>query len=97
MATFKERVQAGMAWLDENHPGWIHRVDVNRIDDRFSDLSILGQVTGSGYLDALAEIRQRDTEPDKRYPLYDLGFTDVEYPVEINVAWQEAIRQRIGK
>lgn len=96
MTNFEKRVQAGMAWLDENIPGWEQKVDVDKIDDRFYGQTVLGQVAGAdGYLRQTALFREQDKRAGAGYLLYDLGFTDVEHPREIKAAWQEAIRQRI--
>lgn len=47
MPTVPERVAAGVAWLDANHPGWVARVNPGLL--RMSDCArcVLGQLFGN--------------------------------------------------
>ncbi len=47
MATVEERVTAGAAFLDENYPGWLDRIDLDELRMDWCDACILGQVAGS--------------------------------------------------
>lgn len=51
MATAAERVAAGAAWLDANHPGWVDKIDLGELNLRHSCSCILGQQFGD-YWDA---------------------------------------------
>jgi len=94
----EQRVQKGIAWLDENHPGWTTKVEVERIDDRFYGQTVLGQVVGpDGFLAYIAEFKREDDSRGEGHVLYDLGFTDVVHPREIKAAWQTAVRERQQK
>src|SRR5882757_5718389 len=42
-----ERVAAGVAWLDENVPGWPAKIDLDELDMGSPSCCVLGQVYGS--------------------------------------------------
>ncbi|KXK63382.1 hypothetical protein AWW66_03450 [Micromonospora rosaria] len=42
----QDRVTAGVAWLDQHHPGWADRIDVDVLDLDDSLSCVLGQVVG---------------------------------------------------
>lgn len=50
-ASTAERVRAGAAWLDANHPGWVERIDLASLDLSDCQQCILGQTFGD-YFDA---------------------------------------------
>jgi hypothetical protein len=39
----KQRVASGITWLDENRPGWLDRIDLDRLDLSSPCRCILGQ------------------------------------------------------
>lgn len=39
-------VPRGVAWLDENRPGWVNEIDLARLDMKLSTDCILGQLYG---------------------------------------------------
>lgn len=41
------RVEAGAAWLDENKPGWVDQIDLDRLDMYERPDCILGQLYGN--------------------------------------------------
>jgi hypothetical protein len=45
--TIADRVATGAAWLDEQTPGWIDRIDLDRLRLGDGDLCVLGQIYGS--------------------------------------------------
>jgi hypothetical protein len=47
--TIRERVQSGAAWLDQHHPGWPDRIDLERLEMEHCHRCILGQVIGDYY------------------------------------------------
>lgn len=47
MATVKERVAAGVIWLDEHQPRWIDSIDVAGLDMGECHDCVLGQVYGN--------------------------------------------------
>lgn len=49
--TITERVAAGAAWLDENKPGWVERISLDKLDIESDCGCALGQVYG-GYNDS---------------------------------------------
>lgn len=57
--TIEQRVANGAAWLDENRPGWLGDIDVNRIDISSGCNCILGQAFGH-YSDSPEEARWDD-------------------------------------
>lgn len=46
MATIDERVKAGAAFLDENYPGWLDRINLDELHMDSCDACIIGQVAG---------------------------------------------------
>lgn len=42
----RDRVDAGVAWLDQHHPGWADRIDVDVLDLGDCYSCVLGQVLG---------------------------------------------------
>ena len=47
MSTIAERVAAGAAWLDENRPGWVERIDLQTLNLGDPCRCVLGQEYGS--------------------------------------------------
>lgn len=41
-----DRVAAGAAWLDEHHPGWVDRIDLDRLNLADRKACVLGQMFG---------------------------------------------------
>lgn len=46
MTTIQERVESGAAWLDEHRPGWVDRINLDRLIMSSKCGCILGQVDG---------------------------------------------------
>ena len=44
---FEAEVKRGIAWLDANIPGWLDKIDLERLDLRVCDRCVVGQVLGS--------------------------------------------------
>jgi hypothetical protein len=44
VSTIAERVAAGAAWLDEHEPGWVDRIDTDRLDLSSRCRCVLGQL-----------------------------------------------------
>lgn len=101
--TAEERVAAGMAWLDEQYPGWVDRADLDRIDVGSDCDCPLGQELGD-FADApllLAEAvtlgfyAERDlwvAIPFGR-PTHSPAEVDAEY-AELTEVWRELILAR---
>jgi hypothetical protein len=47
MSTIEERVAAGAAWLDTNHPGWVERIDMRQLDMADACHCVIGQTIGN--------------------------------------------------
>lgn len=43
---FSEQIAAGVAYLDENHPGWVDKVDLDVLYMGDSATCVLGQLVG---------------------------------------------------
>lgn len=56
MTTIVERVQAGVAYLDEHHPDWAYRLDLKALNLANCKACVLGQIFGH-YEDAPLESR----------------------------------------
>jgi hypothetical protein len=41
------RAREGMAWLDVHAPGWVEKIDLDRLDMRSMENCVLGQLYGS--------------------------------------------------
>lgn len=41
----KMAVKSGSVWMDENYPGWAHRIDVAELEMANCDLCVIGQAT----------------------------------------------------
>ena len=50
---YKEKIDAGVAWLDKRKPGWRTEIDLKTLDVSDCDYCVLGQVFGH-YADGLA-------------------------------------------
>lgn len=44
MSDAKKRVQKGIWWLDENHPGWVDKVDLFGFNFNYTDKCVLGKL-----------------------------------------------------
>jgi hypothetical protein len=44
--TFAERVNAGALWLDQHHPGWVDRINLDILDLYDCQKCVLGQMFG---------------------------------------------------
>jgi hypothetical protein len=90
MSTVAERVNAGIAWLDEHEPGWRQRVDRDRLDQEDCTRCVGGQLAGWYHY-----FLQRHGLSD--YAAIRLGF-DLVYPHgdfdQLTAAWRELIDTR---
>lgn len=95
-ATVAERVAAGAAWLDGNQPGWVDRIDLERLDIGSCMRCVLGQLYGE-YSLAPLEVRY-DYDTDVWLAL-SFGFDAVNRPGQPSVAdvtaeWRRLILAR---
>jgi hypothetical protein len=68
--TIAERVAAGVAWLDENKPGWDSTVELRQLDLYSAEDCVLGQTFGDYWKSALfADLDFRDTDDDELHEL----------------------------
>lgn len=95
-ATLDERVEAGMDFLDERRPGWMPRIDLDRLNISSSLDCVLGQLGGNYYevLDAFG-LNSVDS--------YGFGFSGHRlsegYECEcysLTLAWRQAITARMA-
>jgi hypothetical protein len=84
MTTVQERVQAGVAFLNEHQPGWSKRISLAELDLSNCDRCVLGQVFGS--------FEQGLETLDLGYLLArNLGFNSDGAYRKLTNAWVEAI------
>jgi hypothetical protein len=94
-ASIAERVNAGAAWLDQHQPGWVDRIDLDRLNLEATCHCILGQLHGD-YYEALDDLGRR---VPGQWTAEGLGFNastrsaDEEYD-ELTAAWRQLIEQR---
>lgn len=83
----KERVQAGINYLNENHPGWHHHINLDIFDWNEYDMCVVGQLYDSNIL--------ADDIYDNDMP--ELGF-DLNNTDDLSIApklFEEEWRERI--
>ena len=56
---YEENVAKGAEWLDENFPGWVDKIDLDILNQRYMDKCVLGQIAGAGYWDLTKALRER--------------------------------------
>jgi hypothetical protein len=92
MATIKQRVMAGAAFLDERKPGWERKIDVERLRLEDCRACVLGQLYGS-FGAGLRALDLHWPDPEK------LGFYKAGLPTDSNyrrltAAWRALISER---
>lgn len=101
MPTISERVARGTAWLDENRPGWIDEIDLDRLLMSSPCNCVLGQLYGN-YFEVIWGDPVAPRPPDGRshgfnaYDAYDLGGTAsqlAEYD-DLHAEWVRVITER---
>jgi hypothetical protein len=97
-STIDQRVQAGMAFLDQHEPGWTASIDLDQLDMSRCDRCVLGQVYGD-YGTGLTECDRLSVEP--YFSTIAHGFStgvdddDSLYEYEdLTTAWRTAISAR---
>lgn len=101
---FQEAISRGIAWLDEQHPGWEGKIDLRTLDLSNSCFCVLGQLEMS-YGRALARIIEAGAigEADRfsssiwanRRAFTFLGGLPDEW-TQLTAAWKTAITQRLA-
>jgi hypothetical protein len=90
MSSIAERVNAGIAWLDEHEPGWRQRVDRDRLDLQNCTRCIGGQLAGV-YADFLR--RHSLSRVDAVRLGFNLPGIGEDFD-ELTAAWRELIATR---
>lgn len=85
--TVRDRVLLGVAWLDQNHPGWWDKIDLDRLNMHDAHRCILGQLVdrgtyASGYM-AATHVRPSGWARDRA--------SNSSYPVESKAEWTRVI------
>jgi hypothetical protein len=101
MSIAMERAKAGMAWLDENRPGWRDLVNPYTIRMEDSCGCIWGQIEGNFWraFDAPDVLRAAGTDSDGDSPIeswmiehgFNYGDSDCRFS-DLNAAWRELLR-----
>jgi hypothetical protein len=102
MTTTTERVQAGAGLLDQHQPGWVDRIDLDRLNLRDCFACVLGQLFPGDYYatvhDTLglnwAEAAAHGFNVDADGHLNEEA-EEAEYE-ELAAAWRELIGARLG-
>lgn len=88
--TIAERVAAGAEWLDQHEPGWVERIDLDRLDLASACRCVLGQLDTYYYAAACYRLGI-----DTKTQAYQLGFNDADARfTHLTTAWRELIQQR---
>lgn len=80
MTSISERVARGVEWLDETHPGWVKRIDLDRLDIGDCERCLIGQTIGD-FCEA----------PD--LPFDEMGFVGPDDHA-LEVEWRRVITER---
>ncbi|MER7164521.1 hypothetical protein ABT336_00360 [Micromonospora sp. NPDC000207] len=80
------KVTAGLAWLDQNHPGWPDRIDLDVLDIEDPLSCVLGQTVGDFWLVPISY--DEATAMGFEVPPGDPG------RIELTEAWRRAIEER---
>ena len=88
-----ERVANGVAWLDEHHPGWADRIDLDRFSIEACSLCVAGQL-GIWHTE-IATGYQKGLGLARRLGMYagDSIESQQEYR-ELAAEWRTVIRER---
>jgi len=102
MTTIQARVQAGAAWLDENRPGWIDRIDLATLDLGDPCRCVLGQEYGD-WDEAPDALTEQPESSDLGFDRDSFGYSP-SWPenrrrsavlyVELTAAWRDYITAR---
>lgn len=94
MSTIAERVAAGAAWLDENVPDWVERIDLARLDVSDCVDCVLGQLFG-GFSGAPRELIGFDAYPERKGFDLDARLVYTEAPYRrLTAQWRRVIEER---
>ena len=88
MKAIEERVQRGMALLDDKNPGWERKIDLHILNMEDCHACILGQLYTEYSL---------GFKPLAIWSGHPYGFNSSFYYHELTSAWKEAIRQRLDR
>lgn len=81
MANFTSKVNAGIALLDREQPGWRTKIDLDKLDLASCSVCVLGQIFGD-YDEGIEQLNING---------YDYGFNAMSGMSELTEAWKEAL------
>ena len=96
----KLAVKRGATWMDQNHPGWVGRIDLSNLDMNNCHNCIIGQAVGN-YFDKIYEIEDvPESEADEWAIEYgfnvEIDDNDwVEYR-QLEKLWTDEVKKRLG-
>lgn len=97
---FQEAITRGMAWLDEQHPGWERKIDLEKLNLIECRSCVLGQLTGDYFMELYRLFPDRDDDPDQWAKEHGFSAgppgTGREYYPPLTLAWKAAITQRLA-
>lgn len=91
MSTIAERVAAGAAFLDEHEPGWVDRIDLDRLDLDLCPDCIIGQLYGPEYYAGLRTLGITGSGTDRGF--WPLG-TGGNAASDLTAEWTRVITER---
>ena len=87
------KIQRGVAFLDENAPNWRGKVDINKIDMGHSQRCILGQVFGD-FFDSCKRFNLTDEHAEYLGFLARNTRSSTEIAI-LNYTWRQALRRSL--
>ena len=84
------RVQTGITWLDDAVPGWIAKIDIDRLDMSDGRHCLLAQMAGEYYTEARCSLELSESEAQS------LGFSNnpgTSYD-GLTAEWKRRVRER---
>jgi hypothetical protein len=99
-------VKNGIYWLDENHPDWAYKIDINQLDMSGCRDCIIGQAVGD-YTDIITDAGNGDAlgndwsvEHGFERPSV-LAYSHPDHPItygykELDTLWSEEVQKRLG-
>lgn len=89
----KLAVKKGANWLDLNHPGWAHKLDINKLNMDDCQNCVIGQAVGN-YWETIGGTRWAiehgfDT-PSNSTDIAAQGYADLE------TLWTNEVKKRLG-
>lgn len=88
---YMDRVEKGAAYLDDRYPGWVERIDLDKLDMLNATCCVLAQASGKNYHTLPPAVRE--SAVNLGFTLHDTAEYDSSWVVLTN-SWADLIRRR---